>query len=390
MIQWHCADAWIGGPLRDGEAFRWTRIVGGFAAPLFLLLAGVSAALVFRPDRVWSGVRRGLGIVIGGYAFKLFAWAVDYGALVESRNWLAIALDAALLFALWKAVEEKAEPRRRVLLALLAAILWLGTWFALNDTTRTPSLVARLDVLQGIGASLVVVNGVLYAAARLRTATAVLALLAIVVALATPSFVGVDLSYLPTRVADYVARTTSDPMSSGARFPLFPWLAYTLLGAAIGHAVRARSLAAPWDVPFLRSGALALVIGGALSVALFEPMPTAQWILVRSEQSRNLVRLLWNASVAISFAGLGSVLLPRLLPLQRAVLSLGRHSLVVYVVHLEISWGLLCSPIRQTFGFGAWAVGTALLLASMIALAAWLDAREARPKVGDAIRVVEA
>ena len=44
MIQWHCADAWIGGAIREGGAFERLRIVGGLAAPFFILLAGVSSA----------------------------------------------------------------------------------------------------------------------------------------------------------------------------------------------------------------------------------------------------------------------------------------------------------------------------------------------------------
>lgn len=378
MIQWHCADAWIGGTLREGQAFGITRIIGGLAAPLFLLLSGVSAALVFSPERVWPGVRRGAGIVVGGYAFKLFAWTVDYGAIVERRNWPAILLDGVTLLFAWRACSEKVSARQRAMLAGIGLVSALATWGALEGATRTPSLLVRLDVLQGIGVALMVANGALYVVHGWRRAPVVLALVAIGVALATPSFIGLDLSMLPTRLVDYVARTEDYALPSGARFPLFPWLGYTLLGAAIGRAVRARPLRDSWDVPFFTQGAIALVLAIFVGLCVFEPMPAAQWLLARTEQVRNLLRLMWNFAVATGIAGLSSIVLPRAEPVRRAMLSLGRHSLVVYVVHLEIAFGLPCSPIRETLGFGAWAVGVVMLVAAMIALAYWLDRRDER------------
>lgn len=380
MIQWHCADAWIGGPLREGQGFGITRIIGGLAAPLFLLLAGISAALVFEPGRAWAGARRGAGIVVGGYAFKLFAWTVDYGAIVDRVNWAPIALDALTLGLAWRACGEKVPARVRGLLIGAAGLAWLATWYALTGATRTPELLARLDVLQGIGAALVVVNGVLALVTRWRHGPLVLLVLALTVALATPSFVGADLSMLPTRLADYVARTSAFPAPTGARFPLFPWLAYTLLGAAIGRALRARPLRDAWDVPFVPSAGLALVLAIGVALVVFEPMPAAQWLLARAEQARNLLRLAWNASIATGLAALSSMALPRVEPLRRAIVSLGRHSLVVYVVHLEIAFGLPCSMIRETLDYGEWLGLGALLVASMVALALWLDAREARAR----------
>lgn len=377
MIQWHCADCWIRHPERDGTFFDVTEIVGGLAAPLFLLLAGVSAALVYEPGRGWAGARRGAGILVGGYAFKLFAWAVDYGALTDPRDWPAIALDALGLTLAWQASLEKITPTRRALLAGGATLAWGATALALRFATRTPELIVRLDVLQGIGVALIVVQGVLALATRTKAAPLVLLGLAGMVALATPSFVGADLSFLPTRLADYVARTVPYPEPSGARFPLFPWLGYTLLGAALGRAVRARPSADAWAVPFTRSPMLALSLAVVVAACVFEPSPVARWLLGHTEQIRNLLRLAWNGSIATGIAALASMTLPRAAPAQRVMLSLGRHSLVVYVVHLEIAFGLPGSTLRQSLGLPAWAALTAALTASMVGLAFWLDAREA-------------
>jgi uncharacterized membrane protein len=378
MMQWHCADAWLGGSIRDGSGFVFTRIVGGFAAPLFLLLAGVSAGLVFEQERLWAGVRRGIGIVVAGYAFKLFAWTVDYGAIVEPRNWAAIACDAITLGIAWRATQEKETPRRRWIFAALVPLAMLATWFALNDTTRTPSVIYRLDVLQAIGVALVLVNLVLAATHRWRAAPLVLFVLALLVALATPSFFGADLSWMPIRIADYLARTVVEPAPSGARFPMFPWLGYALLGAAIGRGVRARPLRDAWDVPFLSNGWIAIGLAILLGENAFEIAPFASWCLAHTEQVRNVLRLFFNASIAIGFAGLSSIVLPLWPSAQRVMLSLGRHSLIVYVVHLEIAFGYPGLPLHQRLGWAAWAFWLAALIASMIALSFWLDRREAR------------
>ena len=383
MMQWHCADAWIGGALRESAAFGVARTVGGFAAPLFLLLAGVSAALVFEPKRLWSGVRRGAGILVAGYVFKLFAWAVDYGAIVEARNWPAIACDAITLAIAWCALSEKTPPQHRWLLAALVPLAAYATWFTLNGTTRTPSVMLRLDVLQGIGIALIIVNVVLAAVCRWPRlekwgAPILLLALAISVALTTPSLYGVDLSPIPTRLADYVARTVPEPGVSGAHFPIFPWLGYALLGAAIGRGVRARSLRDAWDVPFVVHGAVALVLAILVGCCVFEPTPFAQYCLARTEQVRNLLRLTFNTSIATGFAGLSSIALPHLAVAQRVMLSLGRHSLVIYVVHLEIAYGYPALPIREQLGFVGWAFWLIVLIALMIALAFWIDRRDAR------------
>ena len=45
MIEWHAVDAWTAAEARGSEAFRIAALVGGWAAPLFLFLAGVAVPL---------------------------------------------------------------------------------------------------------------------------------------------------------------------------------------------------------------------------------------------------------------------------------------------------------------------------------------------------------
>ena len=45
MIEAHVVDSWTAAPDRVQQAFAWAMVVGGFGAPLFLLLAGVAVSL---------------------------------------------------------------------------------------------------------------------------------------------------------------------------------------------------------------------------------------------------------------------------------------------------------------------------------------------------------
>ena len=72
MFQTHCYDAWLGGAARNSKFAMWSQLGGTFPAPLFLLLAGVSFAIVvdkllrknLAPTQIGrTMVRRGASVV---------------------------------------------------------------------------------------------------------------------------------------------------------------------------------------------------------------------------------------------------------------------------------------------------------------------------------------
>src|SRR5689334_9790687 len=88
MIEAHTLDAWTRPADRSTHAFRNLTILGGFAAPLFLFLAGVG--LVLSADATWRRTgsrsagadrvcRRGLEIFILAFLFRLQAFVVSPG-----------------------------------------------------------------------------------------------------------------------------------------------------------------------------------------------------------------------------------------------------------------------------------------------------------------------
>lgn len=89
MIGAHTLDAWTDRSSRSGPAFGYLTMVGGFAAPLFLWLAGFG--LVFSAERIIAAtgsrrkataavVRRGLEIFVLAFLFRLQAFVVSPGS----------------------------------------------------------------------------------------------------------------------------------------------------------------------------------------------------------------------------------------------------------------------------------------------------------------------
>ncbi|GAB4199149.1 MAG: hypothetical protein OHK0013_09050 [Sandaracinaceae bacterium] len=388
MIAWHAADCWIGPPARDGWGFERVRLVGGFAAPFFLWLAGLSLALSteLRPswERTVTGLVRACWVVAVGYALKLFAWTVDHGAVTDPRNLLTLGLAipaaGALLFALREPALGSA-PTRRGAFVIGAGVLF-ATYAFVGGASHGPDVLTRLDVLHGIGAALAVLGLLLFVLGRVLPSedarAVVLALLAITIALTTPRWIGVDLP-LPSRLVDWIARVVPDPAASGARFPLFPWLGHALYGATIGTLLRAspRELG-PHDIPFVKRPFELVLATLVVACLVFEGGWVGPAITARAEWMRPVLRLTFYGTTAMGCAGVLAYA-GRLVPsAYEALVVMGRSSLFVYGAHLELVYGLVGSPFRRSLGWTGWAVGALLVTLLMVWGARRLEAWERR------------
>jgi uncharacterized membrane protein len=88
MIQAHIIDSWTRDASKSAQGFRNAVILGGFAAPLFLFLAGVASVLGAESKRRRTGSdaiaagavrRRGLEIALA-FPFRLQAYLLAPGA----------------------------------------------------------------------------------------------------------------------------------------------------------------------------------------------------------------------------------------------------------------------------------------------------------------------
>jgi uncharacterized membrane protein len=381
MIQWHAAHSWLAD--RASTTAGVSEFFGGFAAPLFFALSGVSLGLTFptaegRARKAREGTLRALGIVCFAYGLDVWSWSVDRMALLDWPSLPSVALAWAAWIAGYGACNGEVSghrvPRARcaaVAAVALGALLWIAP-----ARRGAPDLLLRLDVLHGIGAALAIVTVVVAATASLPGATWLYAAISITLAASAKIIAGQPHLVLPTYVADWIARPLG-VLSQPSAFPLVPWMAYTFAGVALGTWARGKPLRSAWHIPgMMRPWAWALS-GLVLATVLWErSWPYAQWASPHPLLF-SLFRLLFQAGrLATTLAVLAWLGRPG--PLFDSLVILGRHSLLVYAVHLEFTYGVSAALVRHSLGPWQWAVLATLLVFAMTKLAWAAEARELR------------
>ncbi len=243
-----------------------------------------------------------------------------------------------------------------------------------------------VDILQCIGVTLLGLQLLVAAARTERRFAALAAALALLVVLATPAAWRVDWrAHVPLVVAAYFSPAT------GSLFPLLPWSAFVLLGAALGHL-----FVTAWPdrpVAFARrlllpGGLLLALAGFAFSRLPFQPLgPTDFW-----STSPNLFFI--RAGLVLVNLGVLTLLTRGVQHLPRVVAALAHESLLVYFIHILVLYGSAWTPGLQhlldvPYGFGRAAVWVALMLASMTVVAwGWNWAKRRHPRAALAVKAV--
>ncbi|HET7291191.1 MAG TPA: heparan-alpha-glucosaminide N-acetyltransferase domain-containing protein [Vicinamibacteria bacterium] len=313
MMQTHAYDAWLAPEAKQTVFFKWSRLAGGYPAPLFLFLAGLSLALLaearFRNGTAAPAVRREL-----------------------ARRGLEVLVWAAL-FRLWM--------------------------FTTGGFAKPVDLL-RVDVLNCIGLSMLLVGSLALTARSPRRRTLRTALLGALVAVLTP--LAWDLpspSWIPFWLRGYWSGR-----APGAFFPLFPWAGFTAVGATVGLLLgRARQQG--------REAALvaALASGGAAAIPLALLLDRLPDVYPRYDfwwTSPNyfLVKvgiLLLVVGFAYAWSRMPWAAMPSLLR------QLGRTSLLVYWVHIEIVYGgIVARGIRGSLSVLEASLALVTLTAAML------------------------
>jgi uncharacterized membrane protein len=320
MIATHGLYGWVRPEDQGRPFFLWMRLVGGFPGAVFLFISGVVLALVAEgkhrrgePPRavLRAGLARGLEIL--GYAF---------------------------LFRLW---------------------MFAAGHFA------TPWDLLRVDILNCIGAALLIV-GVVALPWRARAARIAAALLvgAVIVAITPLTWDSALARRLPAGLAGYI-----DGRQPGSFFPPFPWAGFAALGAAAGI------LLSNWRGHEARLFSGMALLGAAL-------IPLGLWA-DRVSPTVYPRYDFWHTSPAYFAVKAGVVLLTMAaaylldrLPGQGPIRQLGRTSLLIYWVHLEIVYGSYVVPgWRGSLPLGQAVAAVATLMLVMLALSYARTARKA-------------
>jgi uncharacterized membrane protein len=313
MIATHALYGWVRPEDQARPFFRWMWLIGGFPGAVFLFISGMVLALAAEgmhrrgetPRAVFrAGIMRGLEIL--GYAFAFRFWMYASGRF------------------------------------------------------GAPWDLLRVDILNCIGASLLVIGMVALPWPRRGTRiAAALAIAAAVSGLAPLTWDSALAGQLPTGLAGYI-----DGRRPGSIFPPFPWAGFAALGAAAGVILAAwRTRGGEWWL---------FAAMGILGVAL---IPLGLWA------DKNLPAVyprydFWHTSPAYFAVKTGIVLLTMAvafvldrLPGQGWIRQLGRTSLLIYWVHLEIVYGDHVVPrFRGTLPLDEAVAAIAALMLAMLAL----------------------
>jgi uncharacterized membrane protein len=312
MIEAHTLDSWTRLDARDGWLFRWAMIVAGFGAPLFLFLAGITVALS------------------AGSKFR--------------RSGAARAASRAVM-------------RRGLWVCCLAFLFRVQAWILGRGPART---LLKVDILNIMGPS-IVVAGALWGAFRSpRARGAAFAAVTLAIALLTPIVrITPLLDPLPDPLQAYIR-----PIRGLSNFWIFPWAGFLFAGGLVGvllDEVGAREAEARLHTRLFAGGA-ALALGAY--GASFLPSPYARSEFWGSSPAFFLLRTgVITLALAIVYAwNARRTAVARWSPLQQ----LGRSSLFIYWIHVEMVYGLISLPIHKNLSFGA--AGAALAAFSVFML----------------------
>src|SRR5215468_4925837 len=305
MMEAHTLDAWTRPSDRASSVFRNAMLLAGFAAPLFLWLAGVALVLAAeaavargrsRREAAESVCRRGLEIFILAFLFRLQAFIVSPGAhpitlfRVDILNIMGPAIAAGGLIWL-------VSGSRAVMLGIYAAV---ATAFAM----LTP--LARA---------------------------------------ATP------IGRLPIWVQWYIR-----PSGDNTTFTGFPWAGFVFAGAAAGVLIvagRESRAGSRTHVQLAFAGVLTIVAGFSATwlpsiyaeSSFWTTSPT--YFAIRVGVMTTALALLYFVQPVLSHDGL----------LSSVVARLGRSSLFVYWIHVELVYGYASWAIHRRLPLWGTALG---------------------------------
>jgi len=337
MFQTHCYDSWLSPAARQSRFFVYSQLGGTFPAPLFLFLAGISFALV--TEKLWrknlppaqiagQTIRRGAEILAFGLLFRLQEYVIAWG------------------------------------------------W-------ASPSDLLRVDILNTIGISMMLMGLLCWLVLSLQRGSAVrLALVlsaiatALLISLLTPMlWTTWRPDWLPWPIESYINGVHNLHAPQAWLFPVFPWTAFAFAGLATGFLLQSAWAQEKGARAFLAAGVAGLFLIGA-----------SRWL---DHQPRQLYAVYdyWHTSPNFFLIRVGMLLIIlgasylwcRWGAGQRGfspLIQLGQASLLVYWVHLEFVYGRASILPKRSVSIRTASLGLLTIFLAMLLLAYLLRIRK--------------
>ncbi len=316
MVLWHVIDAWHAAAGRDTAAFAVVVFFAGWAAPMFLFLAGLSLPLAGQAQLA-KGRRRS-----------------DAVRALARRGWLVFLL----------------------------AHLFRFQSFLLSPSSAWNGLL-KPDILNVLGLGLVMAAVAWGRATTARARVWWFLVPALVIAFIVTPWAH-DWwwpSMLHPRLEGYVRI-----VNGNAVFSLFPAVAYVLAGAFAGSLL-AETPAERERAVLVRFG----VVGGVLlAVTLgssFVPLPP----VAHHWTTQGVIVVLRIGAMLLAMALVGRLLFRFPTGGSDPMLVLGRASLIVYWVHVELAYGNVSYPLHKALSLPAAFIGYLTMMAAMYVVARW-------------------
>lgn len=345
MVMAHVTDAWTRPEDRSRTLYMYTVFMNGMAAPLFLFLAGLTLSMAASARTLKVG-HAAAAVTAGMRGLQVFG--------------------LAFLF--------------RVQSQLLG-------WGALSN-------LLKVDILNVMGLAMTM-TAVVWRVSENRTIRVMLfGLATTAVAMSTPLVrEAAGLSVLPDPLEAYIR-----PLPGRTNFALFPWLAFVFAGAIAGELVSAaRTVKAERR---LQIGLILAGLGGLLvaHAASFRPSIYPVSNFWTSSPTFFFIRLgictamLPVAAIVDAFHGWARRMWAGVFPTPdvpgRVLTTLGRSSLFVYWIHVEMAYGGIARPVKRALPLEWSLVATVLLCGLLYAIVRWKDRRMQGVRLSGPFRIL--
>jgi uncharacterized membrane protein len=331
MIDAHLFDSWTRFPDRETSIFGWVMLLGGMGTTLFMTLAGVAVALS-------AGSKLG-------------------------RTGSPGAAAAAV-------------ARRGLEIFVLAFVFRLQAWIL--GWSHSPSDLLRVDVLNVMGPS-IVMAALLWRLGHTAVQRAwVFAVATALVAFLTPIARTLPRGSLPGALHAYIT-----PAAGLSNFVFFPWLALVFGGAVIGVLLDAATNPADERRMNLGLAAGAVALFVMAWIGSYLPPVSGHSAFWTTSASYLFMRLAIVAMMVAACYAWGRVSGGGWSPLAQ----LGRTSLFIYWIHVEMVYGLISLPLHRALSLPAALAAYVAFCGFMLACSLLKDAAVERYRARAVARV---